>query len=173
MEVDLQPIVSLDNLMLVQSNFGTETACEAFLAHACWPDKVTSPFDVTSKVYICSDNRYRCKNSKKYFNIKTKTLFHNSKVPLTTWFKAIWIIANSEKLTSVALAKELELTQKTAWYMLRRVKRYLQKTNVVVTSKKDQLMHTQKSAVAGNDNERLGISQWLELLKQNKEKGLN
>ncbi len=173
METDFTSIVSQDNLKFVEDLFGTEINCENFLFKANWPKEIISPFDVDSTVYLCSNGRYRCKNTKKYFNVKTNTLFHNSKVPLSTWFKAIWIVANSDKLTSVALAAELQLTQKTAWYMLRRIKRYLNQTGVKVENKRRLVEVFKSKEVQSNPDEKLGLSQWLEVLKNTKEKGFN
>lgn len=51
-----------------------------------WHGYVTSPFIEGSKVYKCKNNRYRCKESGKYFNVKTGTLFDNTKIPLRKWF---------------------------------------------------------------------------------------
>jgi len=45
---------------------------------------VVSPFDAESRVYKCANNRYRCKNTGKYFNVKTATLFDNTKVEFQT-----------------------------------------------------------------------------------------
>lgn len=70
-----------------QAFFGKQT-CINHLEELRWANLVTSPFDPTSKVYRYSNNRYCCKNTYKYFNVKTGTLFDNTKVKLqkTTCF---------------------------------------------------------------------------------------
>lgn len=50
--------------------FPNEEACIKHLEELRWDGIVSSPFDSTSKVYSCSRNRYRCKNTSKYFNVK-------------------------------------------------------------------------------------------------------
>lgn len=76
------------------------------------------------KVYKCKNNRYRCANSGKYFNVKTGTLFDNTKIPLKKWFLAIWLITSHKKgISSVQLAKDIDVTQKTAWFMLQRIRK--------------------------------------------------
>lgn len=57
--------------------FPDEQACITFLEKERWGDHVVSPFDPESKVYKCKGNRYKCKNTGKYFNVRTGTIFEN------------------------------------------------------------------------------------------------
>jgi len=104
--------------------FPNEQSCIEHLEELRWNGYVVSPFDNTSKVYKCKDNRYKCKNSGKYFNVKTKTLFDNSKIPLQKWFLAIWLVTSHRKgISSLQLARDLDVTQKTSWFMLHRIRK--------------------------------------------------
>lgn len=108
------------------ATFFDEHQCIKHLENLRWNNQIVSPFDNNSKVYACKNDKYRCRNSGKYFNVKTNTIFHNSRIPLQKWFIAVWILANGKRnITSVALGQELNLTQKTAWFMLQRIKHYL------------------------------------------------
>lgn len=103
--------------------FPNEQTCIDYLTARRWNGKVISPFDPESKVYVCKDNKYRCKNTGKYFNVKTGTLFDNSKIELQKWFIAIYLITGHSKgISSVQLSKDLDVTQKTAWFMLQRIR---------------------------------------------------
>jgi transposase-like protein len=102
--------------------FPTEQDCINHLEELRWNGNVVSPFDPTSKVYKCKNNRYRCKNTGKYFNVKTATLFDNTKVELQKWFFAIYLTSHSKGISSMQLAKDLDVTQKTAWFMLQRIR---------------------------------------------------
>lgn len=151
--------------------FPDETTCVAHLEQLRWNGNVVSPFDSYSKVYPCKNNRYRCRNSGKYFNARTGTIFQSSRIPLQKWFLAIWMVTNQEKTTSVAMAKDLELTQKTAWYMLQRIKKYLSeqpKGNTMPASRKSKaatnLQPTKIDAV--RQTEKLPVLEWLQLLKK-------
>ena len=62
--------------------FPTEQSCIDFLERQRWGDHVVSPYDPDSKVYKCKGNRYKCKNTGKYFNVRTNTIFENTKVSL-------------------------------------------------------------------------------------------
>ena len=161
--MDLTEIIKVSELSLLETQFASETACERFLHQQRWAENVSSPFDTSSKVYVCAGNRYRCKNTKKYFNVRTNTLFHNSKVPLSVWFQAIWIIANTHKITSVALASQLNLTQKTAWYMLRRINRYFAQNGIKRKIKPAEVK--KQTFAASPDSAMLPLTQWLDMLK--------
>lgn len=103
--------------------FPTEQSCIDHLEKLRWDGFVVSPFDSTSKVYKCKDNRYRCKNTGKYFNVKTNTLFDNTKIELRKWFSAIWLVTSHKKgISSLQLSRDIDVTQKTAWFMLQRIR---------------------------------------------------
>lgn len=103
--------------------FSTEKKCENFLKKVRWGEKVVSPYDETAKVYVCSRNRYRCAKTKKDFNVKTGTMFENTKIELRTWFLAIYIITSHKKgISSLQLATDLQVTQTTAWFILHRIR---------------------------------------------------
>lgn len=104
--------------------FLDEQTCIDHLTALRWEDgNVISPFDAESKVYKCANNRYRCKNTGKYFNVKTATLFDNTKVKLQKWFLAIWLVTSHKKgISSIQLSKDIGVTQKTAWFMLHRIR---------------------------------------------------
>lgn len=105
------------------NTFPDEQTCIDHLEMLRWNGTVVSPFDPESKVYDCKGNRYKCKNTGKYFNAKTATLFDNTKIKLQKWFIAIYLITcHSKGISSVQLAKDLGVTQKTAWFMLHRIR---------------------------------------------------
>jgi hypothetical protein len=100
----------------------TEKACVKYYEQFRWPNGAVSPFDPTSKVYVYRNGRYRCKNTGKYFNVKTGTMFHNTKISLRQWFFAIWLTFHKKGISSCQLARDIGVTQKTAWFMLHRIR---------------------------------------------------
>src|ERR1700761_9434442 len=103
--------------------FPDEQTCINHLEQLRWNGNVVSPFDETSKVYKCAGNKYKCKNTGKYFNVRTSTLFDNTKVELQTWFLAIFLVtAHKKGISSLQLGRDLNVTQKTAWFMLQRIR---------------------------------------------------
>ncbi|HCE57686.1 MAG TPA: IS1595 family transposase [Prolixibacteraceae bacterium] len=112
-----------NSIIELLKTFPTEQSCIDHLTELRWNGNVVSPFDSTSQVYSCKENKYRCRNTGKYFNVRTGTLFDNTKVPLQKWFLAIWIATSHKKgISSIQLSKDIDVTQKTAWFMLQRIR---------------------------------------------------
>lgn len=113
-----------NTLLDLIKTFPNEQSCIDHLESLRWDDSnVISPFVLSSKVYKCANNRYRCKDTGKYFNVKTATLFDNSKIELQKWFLAIWLVTSHKKgISSIQLSKDIGVTQKTAWFMLQRIR---------------------------------------------------
>jgi transposase-like protein len=112
-----------NSLLDVINTFSDEQTCIDHLTALRWDGFVVSPFDSTSKVYVCKGNKYKCKNTGKYFNVKTNTLFDNTKIKLQKWFLAIYLVTFHKKgISSIQLSKDIAVTQKTAWFMLQRIR---------------------------------------------------
>jgi transposase-like protein len=68
-------------------------------------------------------NQYKCYTCRGKFTVKVGTIFQDTKLPLRTWFAAIWMITNHPKgIASTTLATDLGITQKTAWFVLHRLR---------------------------------------------------
>ena len=76
------------------------------------------------------------KNQGKYFNVKTGTLFDNTKIPLQKWFLAVWLVTSHKKgISSIQLSKDIGVTQKTAWFMLQRIRNCFGEGKIIMTWK--------------------------------------
>lgn len=113
---------NIKSLFDLHRAFPDEQTCIEYMEYLIWNNKPKSPFSPDSKVYKCAGNRYKCKDTGKYFNIKTGSCFENTKIPLQKWIFAMWVITNSKGLTSVQLAKDIGVTQKSAWFLLGRIR---------------------------------------------------
>lgn len=103
--------------------FPTEQSCIDHLERLSWNGNPVSPFDAASKVYKCAGNKYKCKNTGKYFNVRTNTIFDNTKIPLQKWFLALYVFSSHKKgISSHQLAKDISVTQKSAWFLLHRLR---------------------------------------------------
>lgn len=108
------------------STFPTEQSCIEYYEQIRWNGKVVSPFDETSKVYKCKNGKYRCANTGKYFDVKTCTIFAHTKLPLRYWFYAMFLFLSHKRgVSSCQLARDLGVTQKTAWNMLHKIREYM------------------------------------------------
>lgn len=132
--------------------FPDEQKCITFLEDILWHGIPVSPFDPTSKVYKCKNNKYRCKNTGKYFNVKTGTFFENTKIKLQDWFLAIWLYSTHKGgLSSMELYRELGVTQKTTWFMLQRIRKCSEFEN---KSKLDNIVEMDETYVGGKNKNR-------------------
>lgn len=79
---------------------------------------------VDAKVFHFSDGKtHKCSVCRARFSIKVGTIFQDTKIPLRKWFAAVWMITNHPKgIASTTLATDLGVTQKTAWFMLHRLR---------------------------------------------------
>lgn len=103
--------------------FPTEQSCIDHLERLRWNGSPVSPFDADSKVYKCAGNKYKCKSTGKYFNVRTNTVFDNTKIPLQKWFLALYVFSSHKKgISSHQLAKDISVTQKSAWFLLHRLR---------------------------------------------------
>jgi transposase-like protein len=110
--------------------FPTEQSCINYFEEHRWKGKPVSPFDPTSQVYKCANNRYRCKNTGKYFSVRTGTVFENSKIPLQKSFLAFYLLSSRKKgISSHQLARDIRITQKTAWFLLNRLRKAFKHPN--------------------------------------------
>ena len=107
------------------NTFPDNQKCMQFLEDVIWNGNPVSPFDNTSKVYKCKANRYICKNTMKYFNVKTNTIFENTTVPLQKWFLSIWLYSTHKgELSFMQLSRDLGVTQKITWFVLQRIRKH-------------------------------------------------
>ncbi len=107
------------------------TVCNEYLAKIKWPDGViTCPkCGGTHCGRIATRNMLRCntKGCRKQFSYKVGTIFEDSPLGLDKWFVAVWCITNCKNgISSCELGRALGVTQKTAWFMLHRIRLAMQ-----------------------------------------------
>lgn len=89
-----------------------------------WKDGAYCPYCGSKTVYHFSDKRsHKCGDCRKRFSIKVGTIFEDSKIELRKWLLAIGLISSHKKgVASTTLARDIGVTQKTAWFMLHRLR---------------------------------------------------
>ena len=109
--------------------FSDEEVAHNYVVALRWADGVECPKCGSKEVsYISTRKRWKCKdkeciNAKKQFSVKTGTIFEDSPLSFSKWLPAIWMIANNKNgKSSYELARDLGVTQKTAWFMLHRIR---------------------------------------------------
>jgi len=113
------------NIFEFTETFPDEAACIDFLEKSRWQDgKPISPFSGTEAYRVGTrPGIYKCKETRQNFGVRHGTIFEESRLPLRKWFFAIFLLNSLKKgISSMQLAKYLGVTQKTAWFMLQRIR---------------------------------------------------
>src|SRR5580698_8324363 len=95
-----------------------------YLESRLWPHGPVCPSCITSKrITIRPNGFYRCNQCKLDFTVRTATIFERSHVPLHKWVYAMYLLVTARKgISSMQLAKEIGITQKSAWFVLGRLR---------------------------------------------------
>src|SRR6266700_7209200 len=121
------PIPQFKDLKQCINYFQDEKVAWNFLETMIWKGKPVCPHCGSKRVYrLTNYKQFKCGNKKtcdRKFTVLVGSIFENTKVPLSTWFAALWVGTSHKKgISSVQLAKDLGITQKTAWYLWHRLR---------------------------------------------------
>ncbi|MEX2110261.1 MAG: IS1595 family transposase [Gemmatimonadaceae bacterium] len=99
-----------------------------FLQFLRWPEGVVCAHcDAPDPMFLKTRRIWKCKVCRKQFSVKLGTVFEDSPLGLDKWLPAIWMLANSKNgISSYEMARSLGVTQKTAWFMLGRIRLAMQ-----------------------------------------------
>lgn len=115
---------NFDTLFQLMTAIPDEQAAIDHLRVLRWKNGAFCPHCRSPKIYHFSDGRtHKCGECRKRFSIKVGTVFEDTKIPLRQWMMAVWLITSHKKgIASTQLAKDIGVTQKTAWFMLHRLR---------------------------------------------------
>ena len=109
--------------------FADPDVAHAFVAALRWPNgTVHCPRCAGERLSYLSGRRvWKCLDCKKQFSVKVGTIFEDSPLPLSKWLPAMWMLVNSKNgISSYELHRAIGVTQKTAWFMLHRIRLAMQ-----------------------------------------------
>lgn len=111
--------------------FSDPNTCREFMVNLRWPDGiVTCPHcGSTEPRFMEKRGIWQCKNKecRKQFSVKVGTIFEDSPLPLQKWLPVLWLLANAKNgISSYEIHRAIGVTQKTAWFMLHRVRLAMQ-----------------------------------------------
>src|ERR1700685_2621455 len=111
--------------------FSDELVCIDAVAMMRWHDGPRCPDclgdDAKNPYYLATQKRWKCRSCRKQFSVKVGTIFEDSPIPLEKWLPAVWMLCNDKNgISSYELHRALGVTQKTAWFMLHRIRLALQ-----------------------------------------------
>lgn len=107
--------------------FSDPENCRKFMVFVRWPDgEPKCPYcGATKLTWMAKANQYRCygEHPKQKFSLKVGTVFEDSPIGLDKWIPAAWLLANCKNgISSYEIARALGVTQKTAWFMMHRIR---------------------------------------------------
>ena len=123
-----------ETLLSAISYFADAQRALDFMITLRWPDNVVRcPRCQSDKATFLSTRRiWKCRGCAKQFSVKVGTIFEDSPLSLEKWLPAVWVIVNAKNgVSSCELARSLGVTQKTAWFMLHRIRIALQNGSFV------------------------------------------
>jgi transposase-like protein len=113
--------------------FADLDVCVEFVAAMWWPHGVQCPHCDGKKVSFLKSRRiWKCMNKDchKQFSVKTGSVFEDSAIPLDKWLTAVWLVVNCKNgISSYEIMRHLGVTQKSAWFMLHRIRLALKDGN--------------------------------------------
>lgn len=115
--------VTISTFQLFQM-FPDQEAARVYLESRLWPDGPRCPVCQSGeRITVRKGGYYRCNACKEDFTVRTGTIFERSHVPLHKWLYAMYPLVTARKgISSLQLSKEIGVTQKTAWFMLHRLR---------------------------------------------------
>jgi transposase-like protein len=112
-------------LMDLERRFHDEGACASYLAKLRWPTGWVCPRCEGRESWLVRRNRWRCGQCRYEVSVSAGTLFQDSHLPLTTWFRAMWYVTSQKNgVSALGLQRVLGLgSYKTAWAILHKLRR--------------------------------------------------
>lgn len=132
--------------------------CHKFMVEARWPDGVVRcPICGSDHVtYMEKTRRWKCygQHPRAQFTLKVGTIFEDSPIPLEKWLPTLWLIVNCKNgISSYEVGRNLGVTQKTAWFMLHRLRLAMQTGSIMKLSGEVEVDETFIGGKAGNMHE--------------------
>ena len=112
--------------------FADPQNCMDYIVARRWSNGVVCPTCGNTKVsFLKNQNKWQCSShhTKRQFSVKTGTIFEDSPIGLDKWLAAMWLVVNCKNgISSCEIARDLGITQKSAWHLMHRVRRAMQTT---------------------------------------------
>lgn len=106
--------------------FPDENSARNYFETKRWDNVKVCPHCGSASIAECKNHipmPYRCKVCRKHFSVRTGTILEESRLPLQKWLLAMYMLTSARKgISSIQMAKELGVTQKTAWFLAQRIR---------------------------------------------------
>jgi transposase-like protein len=143
-------------LMQAVQYFADLDRAQDFFVQIRWPDGVTCPTCGSKDVhYLANQRRWKCRSEhpRRQFSAKVGTLFEDSPLGLDKWLVAVWLEVNAKNsISSYELHRALGITQKSAWFMLHRVRLALKRGSFEKIGGQNRIVEADETYVGGKSH---------------------
>src|SRR5271169_2882848 len=132
-------------------HFSDEQVCIDAVAALRWPNGPICPKCANKgHYYLATQKRWKCKKCAKQFSVKLGTIFEDSPIGLDKWLVALWMLVNCKNgISSYEVGRALGLTQKSAWFVLHRLRLALQEQSLVKLGGEGKTVEVDETFIGG------------------------
>jgi len=118
-------------LIQLARQYDTDDKCRRLLESLRWPDGVVCRFCGDDCCYgLNGRNFHECGGCRKQFSVTSRTVMHRTRLPLVKWIVAAALLSNARKgVSACQMARDIDVTYKTAWYLGHRLRRAMRETD--------------------------------------------
>jgi len=135
------------------THFSNPDNCLKYMVARRWPNGVECPTCGSKEVrFIATRRLWECKTKhpKRQFSAKVRTIFEDSPISLDKWLTAVWMLTNCKNgISSYEMGRDLGVTQKSAWFMLHRIRRAMQTQSFVKLGGKGSEVEVDETFIGG------------------------
>jgi transposase-like protein len=131
MKINTKSFKAEMNLPKLVEQFGNDEKCRARLVELRWPKGVTCPRCQSQSIStIAERSQYDCNACRYQFSVTSGTIFHDTHLPLTKWFFAIYLMTESKKgMSALQIKRTLSISYETAWFLCHRIRAAMRDIN--------------------------------------------
>jgi transposase-like protein len=133
--------------------FANPDNCLRLISKLRWPNGVTCPTCGRKNArFLKNQRKWQCKSvhPKRQFSVKVGTIFEDSPLPLDKWLVAVWMVTNCKNgISSYEVARALGVTQKSAWFMLHRIRLAMQRRSFVKVGGRGKEVEVDETFIGG------------------------
>jgi transposase-like protein len=147
MKTQAAPLTLID----VIRNFSDPDVCVQFVASLRWSDGPECPMcGGKDHSYLKTRHIWKCKACKKQFSVKVGTIFEDSPIGLDKWLCAMWLMTDCKNgISSYEMARDLGIIQKSAWFMLHRVRKAQQSGSIMKLGSNGAAVEVDETFIGG------------------------
>jgi transposase-like protein len=153
--------------------FSNEQTCIDTVAFMRWPNGVECPACLMPKDrqhWLKTQRRWQCRDCGKQYSVKVNTIFEDSAISLKKWLPAMWLLANCKNgISSYEIARSIGVTQKSAWFMLQRIRLAMKNKSVLKLGSSGGAVEVDETFIGGKHSNMHGKKR--ERIKQGLERG--